>query len=101
MNSLIRKKYAERFQPDIDVRKCRYIWLGSHKKLDAFTFAFEETPWGWFQLHAYRFDADTSTFIVETREETWRAAGLDGRTRPPPLPSASGCLPSISMGTRS
>ena len=77
VNSVIRKKYAEQFQPDIDVRKCRYIWLGSRQKLDAFTFAFEETQWGWFQLHAYRFDADLSTFIVETREETWRAAGLD------------------------
>jgi len=77
VNSLMRKKYAEQFQPDIDVRKCRYIWLGSRQKLDAFTFAFEETQWGWFQLHAYRFDADLSTFIVETREEAWRAAGLD------------------------
>jgi anthraniloyl-CoA monooxygenase len=77
VNSIIRRKYAEHFKPDIDVRKCRYIWLGSHQALDAFTFAFENTPWGWFQLHAYRFDRDTSTFIVETREETWRAAGLD------------------------
>ena len=77
VNSLVRRKYAEYFRPDIDVRKCRYIWLGSHKKLEAFTFAFEHTPWGWFQLHAYRFDRDTSTFIVETREETWLAAGLD------------------------
>ena len=77
-NSTLRRKYAEHFEPDVDVRKCRYIWLGSHKKLEAFTFAFEQTPWGWFQLHAYRFDQDTSTFIVETREETWRAAGLDG-----------------------
>ena len=77
VNSVVRRKYAEHFRPDIDVRKCRYIWLGSHRKLDAFTFAFEETPWGWFQLHAYRFDQDTSTFIVETREETWLAAGLD------------------------
>ena len=76
-NSVLRRKYAEHFNPDIDVRKCRYIWLGSHKKLEAFTFAFERTPWGWFQLHAYRFDRDTSTFIVETREETWLAAGLD------------------------
>jgi anthraniloyl-CoA monooxygenase len=76
-NSVVRRKYAEHFRPAIDVRKCRYIWLGSHKKLEAFTFAFEPTPWGWFQLHAYRFDRDTSTFIVETREETWLAAGLD------------------------
>ena len=77
VNSTIRRKYAEHFEPDIDVRKCRYIWLGSHLPLEAFTFAFEETPWGWFQLHAYRFDRDTSTFIVETREENWLKAGLN------------------------
>jgi anthraniloyl-CoA monooxygenase len=77
VNSTLRRQHAEHFKPDIDVRKCRYIWLGSHRRLDAFTFAFEQTQWGWFQLHAYRFDQDTSTFIVETREETWRAAGLD------------------------
>ncbi|GAB4176403.1 MAG: bifunctional salicylyl-CoA 5-hydroxylase/oxidoreductase [Rhodocyclaceae bacterium] len=77
IHSRTRQRYAEVFRPDIDVRKCRYIWYGTHRKLDAFTFIFEETPWGWFQAHAYRFDEDTSTFIVETREETWRAAGLD------------------------
>jgi anthraniloyl-CoA monooxygenase len=80
-NSVLRRQYAEHFLPDVDVRKCRYIWLGSHRLLDAFTFAFEQTPWGWFQLHAYRFDRDTSTFIVETREETWLAAGLDRADR--------------------
>jgi len=77
VNSLIRKKYADHFKPDIDVRKCRFIWLGTRKKLDAFTFAFEATEWGWFQLHAYRFNDELSTFIVETREETWLKAGLD------------------------
>lgn len=77
VHSAVRSRHADVFEPDIDVRRCRYIWLGSRVPLDAFTFAFEETPWGWFQLHAYRFDEDTSTFIVETREETWRAAGLD------------------------
>jgi anthraniloyl-CoA monooxygenase len=76
-NSPIRARYAESFQPDIDVRKCRYIWLGTNKRLDAFTFAFEESQCGWFQLHAYRFDADTSALVVETREENWRAAGLE------------------------
>jgi anthraniloyl-CoA monooxygenase len=77
VNSVTRRKYAQVFQPDIDVRKCRYIWLGTQRRLDAFTFAFQETEWGWFTLHAYRFDADTSTFIVETPEENWLAAGLD------------------------
>ncbi|WP_281915338.1 bifunctional salicylyl-CoA 5-hydroxylase/oxidoreductase [Caldimonas thermodepolymerans] len=77
LNSRIRNRYAHVFQPDIDLRRCRFVWLGTHKLFDAFTFAFEETEFGWFQAHAYRFDADTSTFIVETPEEVWRAAGLD------------------------
>ena len=77
LNSQIRNKYASTYQPEIDVRLCRFVWLGTHKLFEAFTFAFEETEWGWFQAHAYRFDSDTSTFIVETPEEVWRGAGLD------------------------
>ncbi|TFH66909.1 MAG: bifunctional salicylyl-CoA 5-hydroxylase/oxidoreductase, partial [Gemmatimonadales bacterium] len=69
VNSPIRGKYAGTFCPDIDVRRCRFVWLGTRKTFDAFTFAFEETEWGWFQAHAYQFDRDTSTFIVETPEE--------------------------------
>ncbi len=75
-NSVVRRKYAADFGTSIDLRACRYVWLGTRKRFDAFTFAFEETQWGWFALHAYRFDADTSTAIVECRDETWRAAGL-------------------------
>jgi len=77
LNSVTRKKYADAFQPDIDLRRCRFIWLGTRKLLDAFTFSFKETEWGWFTLHAYRFDQQTSTFIVETPEEVWRKAGID------------------------
>jgi len=76
-NSPIRQKYADTYRPDIDLRDCRFVWLGTHKLFDAFTFAFEKTEWGWFQAHAYRFDQDTSTFIVEAPERVWRAAGLD------------------------
>jgi anthraniloyl-CoA monooxygenase len=77
LNSRIRTKYAATYQPDIDVRKCRFVWLGTHKKFDAFTFAFEETPHGWFQAHAYQFDGDTSTFIVEAPEDVWLKNGID------------------------
>ena len=65
------------YKPDIDMRECRFVWLGTDKLFDAFTFAFEKTECGWFQAHAYRFDDHTSTFIVETPERVWRAAGLD------------------------
>ena len=56
---------------------CKYVWFGTDLVLDAFTFIFEQTEHGLFQVHAYPFDEHTSTFIVETTEETWRRAGLD------------------------
>ncbi|MBS0365354.1 MAG: bifunctional salicylyl-CoA 5-hydroxylase/oxidoreductase [Proteobacteria bacterium] len=77
VNSRTRGRFADSFQPDIDVRKCRYIWLGTTQKFAAFTFAFEQTEHGWFQIHAYQFSPDLATVIVETREETWKAHGLD------------------------
>lgn len=76
INSRIRSRYADTFKPDIDQRHCRFVWLGTHQRFDAFTFAFEQTEHGWFQAHAYQFDDDTSTFIVETPESVWRASGL-------------------------
>ncbi|KAB2896344.1 MAG: bifunctional salicylyl-CoA 5-hydroxylase/oxidoreductase, partial [Burkholderiaceae bacterium] len=82
LNSRIRTRYAATYQPDIDVRHCRFVWLGTRQKFDAFTFAFEQTEHGWFQAHAYQFDADTSTFIVETPEAVWKAHGLDQMEQP-------------------
>ncbi|QOY93003.1 bifunctional salicylyl-CoA 5-hydroxylase/oxidoreductase [Massilia sp. UMI-21] len=77
VNSAVRKRHAQVFRPEVESRHCRFVWLGTRKKFDAFTFAFEETENGWFQAHAYQYDGDTSTFIVETLDETWRAAGLE------------------------
>ncbi len=75
--STTRSKHDAHFNPRIDLRTCRFIWLGTKKKLDAFTFAFKETEFGWFNLHAYRFNDEMSTFIVETPESTWYKAGID------------------------
>ncbi|MDH5234464.1 MAG: bifunctional salicylyl-CoA 5-hydroxylase/oxidoreductase [Gemmatimonadota bacterium] len=77
VNSRIRAQYAATFRPDVDLRLCRYTWLGTPRRFDAFTFAFTETPHGWFQVHAYQFDDSMSTFIVETPSDTWERAGLD------------------------
>ncbi len=77
LNSRIRNRYAATYQPDVDLRQCRFVWLGTRKTFDAFTFAFEKTEHGWFQAHAYKFDEETSTFIVETPEAVWKAHGLD------------------------
>lgn len=77
LNSRVRSRYAATFKPDVEMRDCRFVWLGTKKTFDAFTFAFEQTEYGWFAVHAYKFDADTSTFIVETPQAVWEAHGLD------------------------
>ena len=76
LNSRVRSKYAASYQPDVDLKNCRFVWLGTSKLFEAFTFDFQQTEWGWFQAHAYRFDDTTSTFIVEAPEAVWQAAGL-------------------------
>lgn len=81
INSLVRTRYADTFRPDIDTRRCRFVWLGTTKTFDAFTFAFVQTEHGWFQAHAYRFENGLSTFIVETPEETWQAAGIEAMSQ--------------------
>jgi anthraniloyl-CoA monooxygenase len=77
LSSSVRTALADHFQPTLDVRKARYIWLGATRRLPEFTFYFRENGHGLFTVHAYPFDDRTSTFIVETDEETWRNAGLD------------------------
>jgi len=77
INLKIRGKYADVFRPDIVTRPNRYIWLGTNKLYDAFTFDFRKTEHGWFQAHIYKFDATTTTFIVECPEHVWLAHGLD------------------------
>ncbi|MFV0280294.1 MAG: bifunctional salicylyl-CoA 5-hydroxylase/oxidoreductase [Rhodoblastus sp.] len=77
VNSRIRDRYIDAFKPDLQVRPNRYIWFGTTRLYDAFTFDFQRTAHGWFQAHIYRFDDTTSTFIVETTEETFLAHGLD------------------------
>lgn len=79
--STIRTKYQDVFRPDIVVRPNRYIWLGTHRLYDAFTFDFQRTQHGWFQAHIYKFDDQTSTVIVECPEPVWKAHGLDQATQ--------------------
>jgi len=77
VNSAIRRKYAAELETDLDVRTARFIWLGTTRLFDAFTFMFVETADGVYQAHAYRFDDSHSAFIVECDERSWKAAKLD------------------------
>ncbi len=82
LNSRARNTFVDVFKPDIDTRKCKFVWLGTNQKFDdAFTFIFEKTEHGWVWAHAYQFDSDTATFIVECSEQTWERFGFGAMTQ--------------------
>ncbi|MER6088823.1 bifunctional salicylyl-CoA 5-hydroxylase/oxidoreductase [Streptomyces bluensis] len=76
VHSATREAYAEAFRPSVTEHRCRYIWLAADFAFDSFRFEIAETEHGVMQLHAYPYEADASTVIVEMREEVWRAAGF-------------------------
>ena len=77
LNSKTRNEYKDIFKADVDTRKCPFIWLGTNQKFDdAFTFIFEKTEYGWIWAHAYQFDANTATFIVECSQSTFDKFGF-------------------------
>ncbi|MGI9488730.1 MAG: bifunctional salicylyl-CoA 5-hydroxylase/oxidoreductase [Geminicoccaceae bacterium] len=82
LNSCIRSEHREAFKPEIDVRSCKFVWLGTEQKFDdAFTFIFERTEHGWVWAHAYQFDDETATFIVECSKETFERFGFGEMTQ--------------------
>ncbi|HEX9728533.1 MAG TPA: bifunctional salicylyl-CoA 5-hydroxylase/oxidoreductase [Gemmatimonadales bacterium] len=79
-SSTVREQYHAQFQPDLDWRPNRFVWLGTTRPFPAFTFYFREDEHGLWRVHAYQYEAGHSTFIVETTETTWRASGMDAAT---------------------
>jgi anthraniloyl-CoA monooxygenase len=77
INSKIREKYRDHFQPSVDLRPNKFTWLGSTKPLDAFKYFFRETPEGIILAHCYQYEPDRSTWVIETDGETWRKLGFD------------------------
>ncbi|HKO61006.1 MAG TPA: FAD-dependent monooxygenase [Pyrinomonadaceae bacterium] len=79
VNSTARKRYEAQFQPRLDLRPNRYIWYGTNKLFHGLTLTFRENEAGVFAAHSYKFNKDTSTFIVECDQETWDKAGFENR----------------------
>ena len=76
-NSTMCRLQGRHLEPDVEVGRNKYIWLGTDKVFDAFTFAFEETAAGWLWFHGYRFCGEASTCIVECPRQTWEGLGFD------------------------
>jgi anthraniloyl-CoA monooxygenase len=79
-NSLVRRTYDEAFRPSLDVRRNKYIWLGTNQLFHGLTLTFRESKDGVFAAHSYKFNKTTSTFIVECDEDTWTKAGFATRS---------------------
>ena len=77
VHSTLRSEQQAAFGTRLSRLRNHYIWLGSDREFDAFTFPFVPTPAGWLWAHAYGFDTGASTFVVETSPETWTGLGFD------------------------
>jgi anthraniloyl-CoA monooxygenase len=82
VNSTVRLKYADHFQPELDVRSNRYIWYGTNQLFHGLTLTFRESDAGVFAAHSYKFNNSTSTFIVECDPQTWESAGFEQMSGP-------------------
>ena len=76
VNSTARKQYSAEFLPALDLRPNRYIWYGTNRLFHGLTLTFRENEAGVFAAHSYKFNQTTSTFIIESDEGTWNAAGF-------------------------
>ena len=95
-NSQTRAAFAGTFQPSLEARRCKYIWLGTDLVFDAFKFYVLDTPAGIMQVHGYPYSRDASTFILELHDDVWRRAGFADRT-PGPLPPGHSDEASIAL----
>ena len=77
INSRVREDHKAHFGTAVDLRPNWFSWMGSSRSFDAFTFFFKETEYGIFIAHCYQYEADRSTFVLETDPETFVKAGLD------------------------
>jgi 2-polyprenyl-6-methoxyphenol hydroxylase-like FAD-dependent oxidoreductase len=87
-NSLMRARFGEVFGPSVVTATAKFIWLGTTYPFGGLTFVHEQSPHGVFAVHGYPIGNGVSTFLVETDEASWRAAGLDAfDVSQPPGPS--------------
>jgi anthraniloyl-CoA monooxygenase len=77
ITSILREKYQDEFGTTMDWRANKFCWLATSKPLDDFEFIFRKNEHGWWWVHAYRYEEGTTTWIVETSEKTWAAAGME------------------------
>ena len=77
IGSAIRTQYQKEFGTKIELKKNRFVWLGSTKPLDAFTYFFRSTPHGTIVAHSYQYEEGMSTWIFECSDETWQKNGFE------------------------
>ncbi|QXE34802.1 FAD-dependent monooxygenase [Streptomyces sp. GMY02] len=76
VGSALRERHADHFGTEAVAGRNMYIWLGTTRVFDSFTFGFVETAHGWIWCYGYGFSQEHSTCIVECSPATWQGLGL-------------------------
>ena len=77
IGSSIRTQFESDFETKVELKKNKFVWMGSTKPLDAFTYFFRSTPKGAFVAHTYQYEKGMSTWIFECSPQTWENFGFD------------------------
>ncbi|MFV0137687.1 FAD-dependent monooxygenase [Streptomyces sp. HMX87] len=77
VGSALRTRHAGHFGTVSRAGRNPYLWLGTTKVFDSFTFAFVETAHGWIWAYGYGYGPGRSTCVVECEPRTWTGLGLD------------------------
>ncbi|MEV6612665.1 FAD-dependent monooxygenase [Streptomyces sp. NPDC051051] len=76
VHSALRTRHAQHFGARLTTGRNPYVWLGTTKVFDSFTFAFVETDHGWIWCYGYPFSSERSTCVIECSPATWTGLGL-------------------------
>jgi len=77
ISSTVRTQFEKDFGTNIQLKSNRFVWMGSTKPLDAFTYFFRTTPHGSIVAHTYQYEEGMSTWIFECTDATWQKLGFD------------------------
>ena len=79
VSSRIRQR-SSAFGTDLRVGANKYLWLGTDKVFEPFSFIFARTDAGWIWAGAHSYTPAVSAFLVECTARTWEGLGFGAMT---------------------
>jgi anthraniloyl-CoA monooxygenase len=100
IHSKVRERHRDHFQPSVDLRPNKFVWLGTTLPMAAFKYFFRETPHGIVVAHGYQYEQGHSTLIAEMDHAAWRGLGFERMDEPAMLAALENLFAAELQGHR-